>query len=104
MFPASVGDAARLAGTENDISYMIQRQLQAGKRFPKAYMATGVEDTHYLDNKYFIEKYQSLGIEVYKIIDHGAHNWEYCDKHVKNYLDWLVAEGKIKPVFARNQE
>ena len=42
MFPASVGDTKPLERTENDISYMITRQLQAGKRFPKAYMATGV--------------------------------------------------------------
>lgn len=104
MFRSAIGDAKLLEGTENDISYMIQKQMAAGKKFPRAYMATGVEDTHYQDNKYFIEKYQSLGIDVYKTIDHGAHNWEYCDKHVKKYLDWLVAEGKIRPVFSRNQE
>ena len=104
MFSSAVGDPSLLIGTENDISGMIVKQMAAGKKFPKAYMATGVEDTHYLDNKYFIEKYQSLGIEVYKTIDHGAHNWEYCDKHVKKYLDWLVAEGKIRPVYSRNQE
>lgn len=104
MFPASVGDTKLLEETENDISYMITRQMQAGKRFPRAYMATGVEDTHYLDNVYFIEKYQKLGIDVFRVIDHGAHNWEYCDKHVKNYLDWLVAEGKLRPVFSRNEE
>ena len=104
MFRSAIGDVKLLEGTENDISYMIQKQLAAGKKFPRAYMATGVEDTHYQDNKYFIEKYQSLGIDVYKTIDHGAHNWEYCDKHVKKYLDWLVAEGKIHPVFSRNQE
>ena len=38
-------------------------------------MATGVEDTHYLDNLYFIEKYQKLGIDVFRVVDHGAHNW-----------------------------
>ena len=104
MFPASVGDTKPLERTENDISYMITRQLQAGKRFPRAYMATGVEDTHKLDNLYFIEKYQKLGIDVFRVVDHGAHNWEYCDKHVKNFLDWLVAEGKLRPVFSRNEE
>lgn len=104
MFRSAIGDTKLLEGTENDISYMIQKQMAAGKKFPRAYMATGVEDTHYQDNKYFIEKYQSLGIDVYKTIDHGAHNWEYYDKHVKKYLDWLVAEGKIRPVFSRNQE
>ncbi len=104
MFSSAVGDPGKLAETENDISYMITKQLKSGKKFPKAYMATGVEDTHYLDNKYFIEKYQDLGIDVFKVIDHGAHNWEYCDRHVKNFLDWLVAEGKLKPVYSRNQE
>ena len=51
-----------------------------------------------------MEKYASQGIDTYRIIAHGYHNWEYCDKHVKNYLDWLAAEGKIKNTFVRASE
>lgn len=104
MFKSAFSKQEYIVNTENDISYMIDKQMAAGKKFPKAYMATGVEDTHYEDNVHFIDKYMSQGIQAYKVIDHGAHNWEYCDKHVKKYLDWLVAEGKIKNTFVRNQE
>ena len=104
MFPMAFGNNANIVNTENDICYMIDRQMKAGKRFPKGYMATGVEDSHYEDNVKFMEKYRSQGIEALRIIDHGAHNWEYCNKHVKQFLDWLMAEGKIRNSFQRNFE
>ena len=83
---------------------MIDKQMAAGKKFPRAYMATGVEDAHYQDNVRFMQKYADQGIDAYRVIDHGYHNWEYCDRHVKQYLDWLVAEGKIKETFVRASE
>jgi len=104
MFDSAFGKQAYVVNTENDICYMIDKQMAAGKKFPRAYMATGVEDHHYQDNVFFMDKYASQGIDVYRVIDHGYHNWEYCDKHVKNYLDWLVAEGKIKETFVRASE
>ena len=104
MFPLAFGNNANIVNTENDICYMIDKQMKAGKHFPKGYMATGVEDTHYEDNVQFMEKYHAQGIEALRIIDHGAHNWEYCDKHVKQFLDWLTAEGKIRSSFQRSFE
>lgn len=104
MFRAGFGGAEYIVNTENDICYMIDKQMAAGKKFPRAYMATGVEDTHYKDNKYFMDKYASQGIDIYRTIDHGYHNWEYCDKHVKKFLEWLAAEGKIKNTFVRASE
>ena len=104
MFDAAFGKQEYIVNTENDICYMIDKQMAAGKRFPRAYMATGVEDAHYQDNVFFMDKYAKQGIDIYRTIDHGYHNWEYCDKHIKKYLDWLVAEGKIKETFVRASE
>jgi S-formylglutathione hydrolase FrmB len=75
---------------------MIKKQNAAGKKFPKGYIATGQEDTHYLDNVAFMNKYRELGLEFVEVIDHGAHNWEYCDKHVKKFIDWLEIEDTYK--------
>ncbi len=85
-----------MTDTEDDICYMIRKQKAAGKKFPKGYMATGMEDTHYQDNVYFMDQYEALGVEFERIIDHGAHNWEYCNKHVKKFLDWLNIEGTFQ--------
>ncbi len=104
MFAAAFGRQEYVVNTENDICYMIDRQMAAGKKFPPAYMATGVEDAHYRDNIRFMEKYSKQGIDAYRVVDHGYHNWEYCDKHVKKYLDWLVAKGLIKETFVRASE
>lgn len=104
MFASAFGKQSYIVNTESDICYMIDRQMKLGKKFPRAYMATGVEDAHYEDNRIFMEKYASQGMDIYRVIDHGYHNWEYCDKHVKKYLDWLVSEGMIKDTFIRASE
>lgn len=78
--------------------------MAAGKKFPKAYMATGVEDAHYEDNVKFMDRYEQQGIDIYRTVNHGYHNWEYCDRHIKKYLDWLIAEGKLRQTFVRASE
>lgn len=104
MFRSAFGKKSEMENTESDICYMIDKQMAAGKKFPRAYMATGVEDAHYEGNLFFINQYAKQGLDIYRTIDHGYHNWEYCDKHIKKYLDWLVAEGKIKETFVRASE
>lgn len=104
MFPSAFGNRTCVVNTENDTGYMIDKQMAAGKQFPRAYMATGVEDAHYEDNKESMDRYVAQGMDVYYVVDHGYHNWEYCDKHIKKYLDWLVAEGKLKGTFVRASE
>ena len=74
---------------------MIKKQKDAGKIFPRGYMATGMEDTHYQENVAFMDKYEAMGVEFERIIDHGAHNWEYCNKHVRQFLEWLNIGGAV---------
>lgn len=100
MMPMAFGEKAKLVGTENDIVYMLKKQISAGKKMPKGYMATGVEDTHYLDNVKFMDLYEKIGLKFDRIIDHGEHNWEYCNRHIKKFLDWLT----IEDTFERDAE
>ena len=30
------------------------------------------------------------------IRDHGRHNWEYCDKKVKEFLEWIPLKNVFK--------
>ena len=96
MFASAFGKKSNVENTPDDISYMIKQQKAAGKRFPKGYMATGVEDTHYEGNVKYMDKYEALGLEFERTIDHGHHNWEYCDRHVKKFIDGLSIEDTYK--------
>ncbi len=96
MFASAFGDRKNVIGTEDDICYMIKKQKDAGKKFPRGYMATGMEDTHYQENVAFMDKYEAMGVEFERIIDHGAHNWEYCNKHVRQFLEWLNIGGTFR--------
>jgi S-formylglutathione hydrolase FrmB len=100
MLASAFGDRANVLNTEDDVCYMIDKQMKDGKKFPRGYMATGMEDTHYEDNVRFMDKYASQGIQFERIIDHGAHNWEYCNRHVKQFLDWL----DLKGTYVRGEE
>lgn len=96
MFASAFGCAANIRNTEDDICYMLKKQKAAGKKFPRGYIATGVEDTHYKDNVEFMDKYAAMGLEFVRVIDHGAHNWEYCNRHIKKFIDWLEIEDTFK--------
>lgn len=96
MLASAFGCRANVENTENDICFMIQKQKAAGKRFPRGYIATGAEDSHYEDNVAYMEKYRSLGLDFVEIRDHGAHNWEYCDRHIKKFIDWLQLDGTYR--------
>lgn len=100
MFASAFGCRKNIKDTPDDICYMLKKQKEAGKRFPKGYAATGVEDTHYEDNVHFMDKYEAMGLMFERTIDHGAHNWEYCNRHVKRFLDWLNIQG----TFTRDAE
>ncbi len=100
MFASAFGARRDVMETENDITYMIAKRLQEGRRFPRGYMATGMEDSHYEDNLYFMNKYRDMGLDCEITVDHGAHNWEYCNRHVKLFLDWL----DLRQTFKRASE
>jgi S-formylglutathione hydrolase FrmB len=99
MFASAFGDAANTKNTEDDVVYMLKKQIAAGKTFPKGYMATGVEDDHYKDNVEFMDLYESIGLKFHRVIDHGGHNWEYCNRHVKKFLDWIDIKGTFQRDF-----
>ena len=96
MMASAFSCKGKIKNTESDICYMIRKQKSLGKKFPRGYIATGMEDTHYEDNIRYMKMYRELGLDFFETIDHGAHNWEYCDKHVKKFIDWLGIQDAFK--------
>ena len=74
-----------------------------GKAFPKAYMACGMDDFLYENNKKFRDMLISLGADMTwdEIAGYG-HEWRFWDIEVEKFLDWLprtdvyAAQGKRK--------
>ena len=65
--------------------YMIKNRKQQEKNFHADIWQLELRDTHYKDNVEFMDIYEKLRVEFERTIDHGAHNWEYCNRHVKNF-------------------
>lgn len=96
MLPFAFGSKINIKNTKDDNVYMLKKQIEAGKKFPRGYMATGQEDTHYEGNIEFMDLYHKMGLKFVEIRDHGAHNWEYCDRHVKKFIDWLDIQSTVQ--------
>ena len=95
MFAAGFGNRADVKDTPDDIWYLLRKQTAAGVRLPEGYIATGVEDDHYEENIRSMDIYEAMGLRFQRIIDHGRHNWEYCQRHVREFLIWLNERGYL---------
>lgn len=56
---------------------------------PKLYFAVGEDDPLLAPNQDYAKLLDELGIEYTFVVDHGAHEWDFWDRHIKLALDWL---------------
>ena len=70
--------------------------MQAGDELPAFYIATGQEDAIAGDNYETAELLHKMGLQFEDIRDHGKHNWEYCDRHVKQFIEWIPLKNVYK--------
>lgn len=87
MFKMVFGDG--VAGTDNDLLWLLEQGAAAGGPKPKLFQCCGTEDFLYEDNLRFTEVCRKSGYELTDLYDPGAHEWNYWDEHIKLVLDWL---------------
>lgn len=93
---AAFGGAENRRNTKDDNLYMLEKHLQAGDELPAFYIATGQEDAIAGDNYETAELLHKMGLQFEDIRDHGKHNWEYCDRHVKQFIEWIPLKNVYK--------
>lgn len=83
------GDLDSIAGSENDLLYLLKRLKNGNTEVPKLYQCCGTEDLSYPLISKFNEYLQDLGIEPAFESSPGGHTWEYWDLSIKRVLDWF---------------
>lgn len=73
---------------EDDLFYLAD-VCSKDQNKPKLFMAIGTEDFLYEENVGLRDKLLSLGYDLEYTEEHGTHNWEFWDKHIRGALEWM---------------
>ena len=96
MIWAAFGSAAVLRSTPNDNLYMLENRIKEKCDLPKFYIAIGSEDPTAKEGYMVMDTMRKMGLEFEEIRDKGKHDWEYCNRHIENYLNWLPIKNAFK--------
>lgn len=83
------GDKNDITGTDRDILYLTSKLKEQGVEMPKTFQTVGTEDFTWDFNYAAREHFVKLGMDHTFIQRPGTHNFEFWDRALKDYLDWL---------------
>lgn len=74
---------------ENDYFFLADKLMKSGQPVPKIYMSCGLSDGLLESNREFKDYLLELGYPVDYFEDEGAHEWDFWDRHLLRFLEWL---------------
>lgn len=86
---ASFGSAARVRNTPDDNIYMLEKHLADGDSLPGYYIAVGAQDPTAPEGYVTMDLMRKMGLDFKDIRDDGKHDWEYCNRHIEAFLQWI---------------
>ncbi|TVY08178.1 alpha/beta hydrolase [Paenibacillus cremeus] len=81
-----------VAGTENDLFWLLQQCDQSDAPKPKLYQCCGTEDFLYEDNLLFRDACRKTSFDFTYEEEPGTHEWGYWDQKIQAVLSWLPME------------
>lgn len=85
FYESCFGDLDKVKNSDMDPKYLIENT----DNIPDIFMACGSDDFLFDKNVEFCEFLKSKDIDVEFIQSPGEHTWEFCDKHVKEFIKTL---------------
>ncbi|MBQ2666150.1 alpha/beta hydrolase-fold protein [Methanobrevibacter sp.] len=82
FYESIFGNLDEVKNSDKDPKYLIEN---CGD-IPEIYMACGTDDFLYEKNVDFYEFLKSRGVEARFAEDEGQHTWDFCDKHLKEFI------------------
>lgn len=58
----------------------------------KMYITCGLQDNLLVTNYLFKERADALGIKAHYVFEDGTHEWEYWNRHVRLFIDFIMEE------------
>jgi putative tributyrin esterase len=79
----------RVAGTQDDLLWLLEQASLARADLPALYLACGTEDHLIEHNNTFIDAARANGIPLTVTLAPGEHEWGYWDAAIQDVLAWL---------------
>lgn len=94
FYENAFGGIDTIKNSDKDYYYLIDQLIENKKEIPKIYLPIGTDD-FLLESvrgfKSFVDKRE---VPLTYIEDDGGYEWDFWDKYVKNFLEWLPLEEK----------
>lgn len=89
---AIFGNLKKLAGSDNDLTYLARQLAKRKAPRPQLFQCCGVDDFLHDQNVDFRRLLKSLRIKVAYETGPGDHDWAYWDRAIQRVLNWLPLE------------
>lgn len=90
-----------LHDSDNDLLTLLDTRKRDGARIPDLYQCCGTADFLYENNQAFRSRAQALNISLTYEEEVGTeHTWDYWDRSIKRFLEWLAERGHLSHVKA----
>jgi len=83
------GGVEEIKNTNNDLFYLLQKNVKDKKKLPVLYQYCGTNDFLYDCNLKFKSLCESLKVDLTYTEDDGLHNWKFWDIQIENFLKFL---------------
>lgn len=93
-FEAIFGKKEQYRGSHMDPYKTADTLKKSGKDFPKIFMRVGEEDPLLNGSLKYKRYLEHLGAPVDFSVDKGAHDWDFWDRNLYYFLEWLPVERK----------
>ena len=103
-YEAVFGAQENYAGSDRDYYALAKKVKESDKALPKMYIACGLSDSLLPANRAYQDYLKKLGFEVDYREDEGAHEWDFWDRQIKHFLEWLPLEDKYEGLSSGNIE
>ncbi len=78
-----------VAGTPDDLLWLLDRAHRTGTDLPALYLACGTEDFLVEHNRTFVAAADATGVPLTADFSTGDHEWGYWDAKIQDVLAWL---------------
>lgn len=94
FYDNAFGGIDTIKDSDKDYYYLIDQLIENKQDIPKIYLPIGTEDFLLESVRGFKSFADDKEIPLTYIEDEGGHEWDFWDKYVKNFLDWLPLDEK----------
>ncbi|MCI8625298.1 MAG: acetylesterase [Lachnospiraceae bacterium] len=88
------GPKEALRGSDRDYYALLRKLQEEKKEIPQIFIAIGTSDSLYKRNQEFKQFLEEQQVSFTYREDEGGHEWDFWDRYIKEFLEWLPLEAK----------